>query len=291
MDISPTFELIRTNPNAFIFADVVKLGAGDVALRSLVHFQPQIELVWFRTETGTVRLGDDSFPLSGGQAVLLPSMQVHAFVTGDGPRDWVLLQVAPFLLEPILRQPQFRDLTGPRILRSRPETAGRIDLLCDWLAGIAALPDRAAEAQQVLELVLVLLAGSAKDGSAVTPATITPPDPLQRVLAMIHADPHTAPTLAQAARALNLSESYFLRLFKARVGMGFAAYVQMHRLNVAAWLLLAGSALVSQVAYQVGFASAAHFSTVFSQRFGLNPRESRLRAGVGMTPPQENEGE
>jgi AraC-like DNA-binding protein len=291
MDISPTFELIKTHPNAFIFADVVKQAAGDAALRSFVHFHPQIELVWFRKVAGSVRLGGDSFPLSDGQAVLLPSMQVHAFATGQGARDWVLLQVEPFLLEQVLRQPHFRDLTGPKILRPLPEVAGRIDLLCDWLAGIAALPDRAAEAQRVLELLLVLLAGAAKDGTAVPSAPVPPPDQLQRVLAMIHAEPRMAPTLSQAAQELNLTESYFSRLFKTRVGMGYAAYVQMHRLNVAARLLLAGSAQVSQIAYQVGFASAAHFSTVFSQRFGLTPRECRLRAGVGLSPTQETTGE
>lgn len=291
MDISPTFELIKTAPNAFIFADVVKLAAGDAALRSFVHFHPQIELVWFRKVSGTVRLGGDSFPLSGGEVVFLPSMQVHAFATGQGARHWVLLQVEPFLLEPILRQSHFHGLAGPKILRPLPETAGRIDLLCDWLAEIAAQPDRAAEAQRVLELLLVLLAAAAKDGNAVSSAPVTPPDHLQRVLAMIHAEPRMAPTLSQAARDLNLTESYFSLLFKTRVGMGYAAYVQMHRLNVAARLLLSGSAQVSQIAYQVGFASAAHFSTVFSQRFGLTPRECRLRAGMGLSPPQETTSE
>lgn len=288
MDISPTVEPIKTHASAFIFADVVRLDAGAAELRPFVHFHPQIELVWFRKVSGSVRLGHDSIPLSGGQAVLLPSMLVHAFATGQSERSWVLLQIEPFLLEPILRQPQFRDLASPAILRPLPETAGRIDLLCDWLAGIAHLPDRAAEAQRVLELILVLLAGTAKAGDAVMPDATTPPDQLQRVLAMIHAEPRTAPTLAQAARVLNLTESYFSRLFKTRVGMGYAAYVQTHRLNVAAQLLLSGTSQVSQIAYAVGFASTAHFSTVFSQRFGLTPRACRLRAGRGFAGPQEN---
>ena len=291
MDISPTFELIRTQPNAFIFADVVTLGPDAAPLRPFVHFHPQIEIVWFRKVSGSVRLGSDSFPLSDGQAVLLPSMQVHAFETGQAARDWVLLQVEPFVLEHLLRQPQFRDLTGPAILRPPPETAGRIDLLCDWLAGIANLPDRAPEAQRLLELILVLLAGGTKAGNAVTPAATATPDRLQQVLAMIHKDPRSAPTLAQAAQVLNLSESYFSRLFKARIGMGYAAYVQMHRLNVAAQLLLSGPAQVSQIAYAVGFGSAAHFSTIFSQRFGLSPRECRLRAGRGQAQTQESASE
>lgn len=291
MDVSATFELIKTDANAFMYSDVVKLTAGAAELRPFVHFHPQIELVWFRKVTGSVRLGNDSIPLSGGQAVLLPSMQVHSFSTGQGERDWVLLQIEPFLLDPMLRQPQFRDLGGPAILRPLPEAAARIDLLCNWLAGITGLSDRAVEAQRVLELILVLLAGVAKTGDAVRPSATRPPDQLQHILTLIHADPRGAPTLAQASRTLNLTESYFSRLFKARVGMGYAAYIQMHRLNVAAQLLLTGSLQVSQIAYAVGFASPAHFSTVFSQRFGLTPRACRLRAEVDFDKRQKNESE
>jgi AraC-like DNA-binding protein len=291
MDIAPTFELVRTHPNAFIFADVVKLAPDATALRPVIHFHPQIELVWFRKVSGTVRLGGDSFPLSDGQAVLLHSMQVHAFFIGQTARDWVLLQVEPFVLEPLLRQPLLRDLTIPAIMRPPPELAVRIDLLCDWLAAIANLPDRAPEAQRVLELILVLLAGVAKEGNAVTPATPAPPDRLHQVLSMIHSEPRVAPTLAQAANALNLTESYFSRLFKTRIGMGYAAYVQMHRLNVAAQLLLSGPAQVSQIAHDVGFGSAAHFSTVFSKRFGLTPRACRLRARSGQPQSQKSTSE
>lgn len=289
MEISATFEPIKTHANAFIFSDVVRRKAGDAELRPVVHFHPQIELVWFRKVSGSVRLGNDTLPLSDGQAVLLSSMQVHAFDTGRGEREWVLLQIEPFLVDPLLRQPQFRDLQGPALLRPLPEVAGRIDLLCNWLAGITALSDRAIEAQRVLELILVLLAGVARTGDAVLPRATRSPEPLQQVLAAIHADPRSAPTLAEAARRLNLTESTFSRLFKSRVGLGYAAYVQMHRLNVAVQLLLSGTVQVSQVAYAVGFASPAHFSTVFSQRFGLTPRACRLRAGLGGL--QENASE
>lgn len=67
--------------------------------------------------------------------------------------------------------------------------------------------------------------------------------------------------------------------------------MQMHRLNVAAQLLVSGTLQVSQIAYAVGFASAAHFSTVVSQRFGLTPRACRLRAGVGLPGRQESASE
>ena len=72
---------------------------------------------------------------------------------------------------------------------------------------------------------------------------------------------------------------------------GNAAYVQMHRLNVAARHLLTDAAPVSQIAYRVGFASAAHFSTAFAERFGLSPRAFRLRATGQSDPPQNGESD
>jgi AraC-like DNA-binding protein len=287
MHISPTFEPIKTNGNAFIFADVIKLQAGAAELRPFVHFHPQIELVWFRKVSGSVQIGSDTLPISDGQAVLLPSMQVHAFTTGREERDWVLLQIEPFLLAQLPRQPQGRDLTGPMVLRPRPEAAARMDFLCDWLAGIAGKPDRAVEARRVLDLILVLLASTVGDEDTVLPSAPRHPDHLQPVLAKIHADPRAVPTLTEAAGMLNLTDSYFSRLFKARVGMGYAGYVQVHRLNVAAQLLLSGQLQVAQIAYAVGFASAAHFSTVFTQRFGLTPSACRLRAEFGPAGVQE----
>jgi AraC-like DNA-binding protein len=76
-----------------------------------------------------------------------------------------------------------------------------------------------------------------------------------------------------------------------RRAIALGSYLLHTTQDVAAQLLLSGTSQVAQIAYAVGFGSAAHFSTVFSQRFGLTPRACRLRAGVGLTGPQESAGE
>lgn len=291
MDVSPSCELIRTAPGAFLFADSVRRPAGSPAFRPLAHFHPQAELVWFRRVAGEVRIDGRSHPLRDGQAVLLPPMQVHAFATGTGTRDWVLLQIDPALVDAGFRQGARNLFAGPAILTPAPETAARIDLLCDWLAGIAGSPDRMAEAERVLDLLFVLLANSAAASGGLPPAPATLSDPLQEVLATLHAAPDQAPSLAEAATRAHLSPSAFSRRFKARVGMGYAAYLQTHRLNLAARRLLAEPAQIAQVAYALGFASAAHFSTIFTRRFGLSPRDWRRRAGLPADPAQERESD
>lgn len=291
MDFLPTFQLIQTDSNDFIFADVVKLPDKAAEMRPFVHFHPQVELVWFRRVSGSLTLRNGSFPLADGQAVFLPSMEVHSFMTGIDQRDWILLLFEPQLLEPLIYQFAFPAMLRPVILTPQPKVAARLDFLCDWLASIAKLPDRAVEARQVLHLVLVLIATSMGEATDLLHEAGPPSGPVQTILGLIHADPREAPSLTQAAAASNLSESYFSRLFKLRVGMGYAAYVQMHRLNVAARLLVTGTEQISQISYVVGFATAAHFSTVFAERFGLSPRSYRQRAIDDTGIEQKNESE
>lgn len=291
MDVSASFEMIRGQGNTFLFADTVRLPEAAPKRTTPLHFHPQIELVWFRAVTGSVVLDGARYPLQDRQAVLLPSMQVHAFETGGGSRDWTLLQFEPFLIEPLLQQAPLLATAHPLILSPDPETSARIDFLCDWLCAMSTQPDRALEAQQVLQLILVTLASTRTEVSNSIPQIQPLAGPLQDALRQIHVDPRAAPPLSAAARSARVTDAHFSRLFKARIGMGYAAYVQMHRLNVAARHLLTDTAPVSQIAYRVGFSSAAHFSTAFAERFGLNPRTFRLRAAGLPAPPQKDESD
>jgi AraC-like DNA-binding protein len=272
MDVSLSCEAIRMEPGVSFFADAVEERDGARAIRPFVHFHPQVELVWFRHVSGHVQIDGASFPITGGQAVLLPAMQVHAFMTGEAYRHWVLIQFESLVVETVLRQPLCRVLNQPCIATPDRETAARIDMLCDWLVQIRRTPAHGAEAQRVLELILLLVAASAEGQEQPIPDRKGSQSRLHPAIAMVHADPRRAPGLVEAARACNLTGGYFSRIFKEKMGMGYANYVQMHRLNLSARRLLASDEPIAQIAYAVGFASPAHFSTSFVERFGVSPR-------------------
>jgi AraC-like DNA-binding protein len=291
MDVSLACEAIHMAPGVLFYADVVEEAGGTAAIAPFVHFHPQVELVWFRRVTGHVQIDGATFPLAPGQAVFLPSMQVHAFVTGKDERHWVLLQFEPFLVEAILRQPVCRVLADPCITCPPPDVAARIDMLCDWLMAISGSPAHGIEAQRVLELILILVAESAQREGQPVNLHKGSHNRLQPAIAMVHADPRRAPGLTEAAQACNVTGSYFSRLFKAQMGMGYAAYVQMHRMNLAARRLLGSDEPVAQIAYAVGFSSPAHFSTIFVERFGVSPREYRRLVSLQRRPVQKTESE
>jgi DNA-binding response OmpR family regulator/nitrogen-specific signal transduction histidine kinase len=72
---------------------------------------------------------------------------------------------------------------------------------------------------------------------------------------------------------LGMSRTQVHRKLKALTGQSASEFIRGTRLHRAHALLQAQVATVSEVAYQVGFNSPAHFSTSFSKQFGYAPSE------------------
>lgn len=79
----------------------------------------------------------------------------------------------------------------------------------------------------------------------------------------------------EMARNLGLSTSHFRYLFKQATGIPFHKYVIASRLEMARQMLLESEMSISEVAGSVGFASPAHFTRAFNQRFGSSPKVLR----------------
>jgi AraC family transcriptional regulator len=86
-------------------------------------------------------------------------------------------------------------------------------------------------------------------------------------------------TLRTIAREACLSSFHFHRSFRAVFHETPHGYVTRRRLDRAAGLLQHGDRAVIDVALEVGFENAAHFSRAFKGRFGCSPKRFR-RAGV-----------
>lgn len=75
------------------------------------------------------------------------------------------------------------------------------------------------------------------------------------------------------SRAVALSRTQVHRKLRALTGQAPAEYIRTARLQRALALLRERAGTVSEISYQVGFGSPAHFSTVFSRQFGYPPSE------------------
>lgn len=108
-----------------------------------------------------------------------------------------------------------------------------------------------------------------------------PPDDVFRRLAVIRdalrADPAAAPPQADLARRAGLSRFHFLRCWKD--AFGATPHEDLTRLRIARAkaLLARDTATVTDVCFEVGFASLGSFSTLFAERVGCPPSAWRRR--------------
>jgi AraC-like DNA-binding protein/mannose-6-phosphate isomerase-like protein (cupin superfamily) len=86
------------------------------------------------------------------------------------------------------------------------------------------------------------------------------------------------PTLAEAARSVNLSERRFTDLFRSATGKTWCKYLQSLRLEYAAKLLTATDKSVMAVAFESGFEDLSHFHHIFKAVYNCSPLKFREQA-------------
>jgi transcriptional regulator GlxA family with amidase domain len=83
-------------------------------------------------------------------------------------------------------------------------------------------------------------------------------------------------TIADLARAANMSARNFSRVFAREAQITPAEFVERARVDAARVLLESTHAPLKTVAYQCGFRDAQHMRSVFSRRLGVTPQQFRL---------------
>lgn len=82
-------------------------------------------------------------------------------------------------------------------------------------------------------------------------------------------------TLADVARAVNMSTFYFCKVFKKATGLTFTEYLSRRRIEKAMKLLANPNVRVSEIAYEAGFQSLTHFNRTFHRVLGKSPTQYR----------------
>ena len=82
-------------------------------------------------------------------------------------------------------------------------------------------------------------------------------------------------TLDDLAEIASMSPYYFARSFKAAVGLPPHQYVVRRRIDRAMRLLAATDLTIAHIAFDCGFASQAHMTTVFKRLTGTTPHRYR----------------
>ena len=100
---------------------------------------------------------------------------------------------------------------------------------------------------------------------------------LSKAIAFIHDQYSQSPGLAQIARHVHVSPTYFQRLFTRVVGISPKQYLVRKQVQVARWMLRTTRLPVGHIAGECGFKSHAHFTSTFQKALGMTPSEFRER--------------
>jgi len=85
----------------------------------------------------------------------------------------------------------------------------------------------------------------------------------------------TLPSVGQMADQLGLSERRLSTLFRKHLGLTVSGFASEERIRLGCQMLATTAMSVQDIALDVGFASAANFSTAFRERLGLTPQAWR----------------
>jgi signal transduction histidine kinase/DNA-binding LacI/PurR family transcriptional regulator/DNA-binding response OmpR family regulator len=95
----------------------------------------------------------------------------------------------------------------------------------------------------------------------------------RRAVAFIHAH-YSEPILRKdIADYIGVNERYMTHCFSTEVGITPTSYLNRYRVKIAAQLLDASSKSITEIGFEVGFASNAYFSRVFLKEKGVSPRD------------------
>lgn len=86
---------------------------------------------------------------------------------------------------------------------------------------------------------------------------------------------HEEITLISMSKALHINHSYLSRLIKKEIGINFRDLLWGTRIEKAKQLLTHTTMKTTQIAFEVGFKDASHFSQLFKRTVGVSPTEYR----------------
>ena len=91
-------------------------------------------------------------------------------------------------------------------------------------------------------------------------------------------------SVEDAAASVNRSSSYMMKHFKNELGINMGAYIMRCKLEEAKSLLIYSEQSISEISNYLCFSSQSYFTSVFRKKYGLTPKEYRLRFGKEFTP-------
>ncbi|GGB41848.1 response regulator [Fictibacillus barbaricus] len=98
-------------------------------------------------------------------------------------------------------------------------------------------------------------------------------DPIERAKKYIYHNYHETITLEQVSEMVNLSPTYFTKLFRETTNTTFIDFLTEVRLIKAKQLLIENQLSLKEICYMIGYKDPNYFSRVFKKHFNQSPKQ------------------
>lgn len=239
------------------------------------NYHHRFELVVVLDKAGVARVGNQSYLLQPGEAVLIFPNQFHHYMdVEDGELEWLFITFEvgdPDCIMDLKDQPRILDKNAMQWIEKaaglfkEAQTQGRDSSL-----------ELSFELSCVLRRMLALPMIS--DARVNIHSTDDNRDVLlEKINETVRRNLHRSLTIEALADETGYSVSYLRAVFREKLGISLGKYIRDSRLSMAAQLLLSSDLSVTQVARKTGFDSLVTFSRAFKKSYGTSPKAySRL---------------
>jgi len=235
--------------------------------------------------------GSSSSEYSGGLSqpeFKVPTKPGDLFLTGpgeipacksSGKVEFLLMELAPKFVKWAAD-----ELATPEPVELRPKWAEKDDGLQHLMLALHhELLDNCPSGPLFGEYIGLSFATALLTRHSAAPARLTPyrgglsPHKLKQVTEFIHANLSDGLSLPDMASSVQMGPCHFARAFKASTGMSPHQFVLRRRIESALKKLKEPHVDLADLAYDLGFSSQGHFSTVFHKLVGVTPSSYRER--------------
>lgn len=257
----------------------VEYGKDDI-YSCFTHFHEVHELIIFENIKGYYFYNAGKSTLADNDLVFTPSFETHNFECAVGEKSWYIIQFLPSLAEQLgIKRTLTRFAQGMH-LRLDSNHIQVIQQQAAWLHDCYQQDPNSDLSLSILKTLILWISEHAYPMNPEADKHVLDSkenDKLQPIMAQFKHHANVELTLKQAAALCFISPSYFSKLFKRSYRYSYSEYSLRHKLYSAARLLSQSDKSVTQISYDLNFASPSHLISQFKRQFSLTPRQFRQR--------------
>lgn len=250
------------------------------------HYHEEVELLLILNGELTVFFGEEQLALHQGDVALFGSSEPHWTLHTGGQLSYIVFQINLhhyWVPSTINCMKHFLEVIRPLsavnyIFGEHPEARTQIarmiqDIFDEMNAG--QIGYELAVTSRIKSILLTLLRYDRKQLLNYTDNRLI--GRLQPAIDYVEAHLNERLTIEALSKHLNISYTYFIKLFKKAVGMPFTDFVNYKRIKKAEQQLLTSDISIAEIAESVGISNLGHFYDLFRRYNDCSPKQFKDR--------------